>query len=75
MKTKIFKNWATTLFGLVIALIATESYFQIIGGLREIDLLSYIGLVSLGMIVMLSTHKGLLTFLKDVFTNKKGGFK
>jgi len=71
MKTKIFKNWATTLVGLIITLIAADGYFMITGYVREMDLVSFISVGAFGLIIMLSSHRGLLDFIKDVvFTNK-----
>lgn len=74
MKTRIFKNWIATFFGVLIGIISTEAYFQLFGAIKEINLITYIILLSLTLVFIFSTNNALLKFAKsalDVLLFKK----
>ena len=62
MKTRIFKNWIATFFGVLIGLLGTESYFQFFDAIREINLVTYVILLSLTLLFIFSTNSALLKF-------------
>lgn len=67
--SNIYKGWGFSLIGFVVALLATESYFKVFNIMdKQVDLITYIILISTSIFLVFSSRTGLLNIAKNIYS-------